>query len=99
MAVKDESIPQTLVETLKPVYLENRTAESVCDCDGSPVVAIKAATAVSPDQIALGSVVPLSRLQKITAERMLRSKRQKPCFYLTQMCPMVIWGMSKDYVL
>jgi len=83
LADKNEPIPQTLVETLKPVYLEKHTANCVCDCDGSPVVAIEAATAVSPDQITLGSVVSLSRLQKITAERMLRSKRQKPCFYLT----------------
>ncbi len=31
----------------------------------------------------LGSVIPLNRLQKITAERMLKSKREIPCFYLT----------------
>ncbi len=31
----------------------------------------------------LGSTVPLNRLQRITAERMLKSKREIPCFYLT----------------
>ncbi|MHC4060107.1 MAG: dihydrolipoamide acetyltransferase family protein [Planctomycetota bacterium] len=31
----------------------------------------------------IGGSLPLSRLQKITAERMLQSKREIPCFYLT----------------
>jgi pyruvate dehydrogenase E2 component (dihydrolipoamide acetyltransferase) len=31
----------------------------------------------------LGQTIPLNRLQKITAERMLKSKREIPCFYLT----------------
>jgi len=31
----------------------------------------------------LGGTVPLNRLQKITGERMLKSKREIPCFYLT----------------
>ncbi|NQT03659.1 MAG: 2-oxo acid dehydrogenase subunit E2 [Planctomycetes bacterium] len=34
-------------------------------------------------QVQLGATVPLNRLQKITAERMLKSKREIPCFYLT----------------
>ncbi|MHC4648040.1 MAG: dihydrolipoamide acetyltransferase family protein, partial [Planctomycetota bacterium] len=33
--------------------------------------------------IRLGQTVPLSRIQKITAQRMLQSKREIPCFYLT----------------
>jgi len=32
---------------------------------------------------ALGATIPLNRLQKITAERMLKSKQEIPCFYLT----------------
>jgi pyruvate dehydrogenase E2 component (dihydrolipoamide acetyltransferase) len=31
----------------------------------------------------LGATVPVNRLQRITAERMLKSKREIPCFYLT----------------
>lgn len=31
----------------------------------------------------VGRTIPLNRLQKITAERMLRSKQEIPCFYLT----------------
>jgi pyruvate dehydrogenase E2 component (dihydrolipoamide acetyltransferase) len=42
-----------------------------------------AAPAVSGAEPKLGETVPLNRLQKITAERMLKSKREIPCFYLT----------------
>ena len=31
----------------------------------------------------LGQTIPLTRIQRITAERMLKSKRDIPCFYLT----------------
>jgi pyruvate dehydrogenase E2 component (dihydrolipoamide acetyltransferase) len=41
------------------------------------------APAVSGAEPKLGETVPLNRLQKITAERMLKSKREIPCFYLT----------------
>jgi pyruvate dehydrogenase E2 component (dihydrolipoamide acetyltransferase) len=37
----------------------------------------------APAEIKLGATIPLNRLQKITAERMLKSKREIPCFYLT----------------
>ena len=42
-----------------------------------------AAPAVSAAEAKLGETVPLNRLQKITAEKMLKSKREIPCFYLT----------------
>jgi pyruvate dehydrogenase E2 component (dihydrolipoamide acetyltransferase) len=35
------------------------------------------------EEIKLGATIPLNRIQKITAERMLKSKREIPCFYLT----------------
>jgi pyruvate dehydrogenase E2 component (dihydrolipoamide acetyltransferase) len=38
---------------------------------------------VSEADVKLGQTIPLNRLQKITAERMLKSKREIPCFYLT----------------
>jgi len=38
---------------------------------------------VAEAEIKLGATVPLNRLQKITAEKMLKSKREIPCFYLT----------------
>jgi pyruvate dehydrogenase E2 component (dihydrolipoamide acetyltransferase) len=39
--------------------------------------------AAPPSEVKLGATIPLNRLQKITAERMLKSKLQIPCFYLT----------------
>ena len=47
-----------------------------------PAKPVKPAPA-APVEVKLGATVPLNRLQKITAERMLRSKREIPCFYLT----------------
>jgi pyruvate dehydrogenase E2 component (dihydrolipoamide acetyltransferase) len=44
---------------------------------GRPAVTTTAAEAK------LGATIPLNRLQRITAERMLKSKREIPCFYLT----------------
>jgi pyruvate dehydrogenase E2 component (dihydrolipoamide acetyltransferase) len=44
---------------------------------------VPAAPAASGDEPGLGETVPLNRLQKITAEKMLKSKQEIPCFYLT----------------
>ena len=46
----------------------------------APKPAAPAAPAIESQ---LGKTVPLNRLQKITGERMLKSKREIPCFYLT----------------
>lgn len=45
--------------------------------------AAAAPAAGSQAEVKLGQTIPLNRLQKITAERMLKSKREIPCFYLT----------------
>jgi len=44
---------------------------------------VKAAEPASAGEVKLGQTIPLNRLQRITAERMLKSKREIPCFYLT----------------
>lgn len=38
---------------------------------------------VSLEEAELGQIIPLTKKQKLTAERMLKSKREIPCFYLT----------------
>ncbi|MEJ2646822.1 MAG: dihydrolipoamide acetyltransferase family protein [Sedimentisphaerales bacterium] len=38
---------------------------------------------VTEGEIKLGQTIPINRLQRLTAERMLKSKREIPCFYLT----------------
>jgi pyruvate dehydrogenase E2 component (dihydrolipoamide acetyltransferase) len=46
--------------------------------------AVKPATAaVAVAEAKLGATIPVNRLQKITAQKMLQSKREIPCFYLT----------------
>jgi len=42
-----------------------------------------AETAAAPSEVGLGQTLPVNRLQKITGERMLQSKREIPCFYLS----------------
>lgn len=42
-----------------------------------------AAPAAAAGEARLGATVALNRLQRITAERMLKSKQEIPCFYLT----------------
>lgn len=37
----------------------------------------------APIEIKLGETMPVNRLQKITSQRMLQSKQEIPCFYLT----------------
>ena len=39
--------------------------------------------APAPEDVKLGQTIPLNRLQKITAQKMLQSKHEIPCFYLT----------------
>ena len=47
---------------------------------------VKEAAAKTRDEgveIKLGATIPVTRIQKITAQKMLKSKREIPCFYLT----------------
>jgi pyruvate dehydrogenase E2 component (dihydrolipoamide acetyltransferase) len=39
--------------------------------------------AVAAAEVKLGETIPLTKKQKLTAERMVKSKREIPCFYLT----------------
>jgi pyruvate dehydrogenase E2 component (dihydrolipoamide acetyltransferase) len=62
-------------------------AGKITEQDVKDASASKLATPTAPLAVAgeakLGATIPLNRLQKITAERMLKSKREIPCFYLT----------------
>jgi pyruvate dehydrogenase E2 component (dihydrolipoamide acetyltransferase) len=63
-------------------------AGKITEQDVKQAAASKSAkpTASAPSaqaDVKLGATVPLNRLQKITAEKMLKSKREIPCFYLT----------------
>jgi len=54
------------------------TEQDVKDAAASKPTAPQAAAA----EVKLGETMPVNRLQKITAQRMLQSKREIPCFYL-----------------
>ena len=63
-------------------------AGKITEQDVKQAAASKSAKPAVPAPVAqadvkLGVTVPMNRLQKITAERMLKSKREIPCFYLT----------------
>lgn len=60
------------------------TEQDVQDAAGGKPAQVAAPAASAPaTETKLGATVPLNRLQKITGERMLKSKREIPCFYLT----------------
>jgi len=47
---------------------------------------------------ALGATIPLNRLQKITGQRMLKSKQEIPCFYLTVKADMTDLVAHRDKI-
>ncbi|HPC95767.1 MAG TPA: dihydrolipoamide acetyltransferase family protein [Sedimentisphaerales bacterium] len=49
----------------------------------APAAKASAAPTATAGEARLGATIALNRLQRITAERMLKSKQEIPCFYLT----------------
>jgi pyruvate dehydrogenase E2 component (dihydrolipoamide acetyltransferase) len=82
---RDEEVPQSLVDSLKAGAAAVATAETspAAPAAAEPQIVTKPAGTPSAAEPALGATVPLNRLQKITAQRMLKSKQEIPCFYLT----------------
>ncbi len=72
---RDEEVPQSFVDSLKAGVKKAAVAE--------PAAVVAAAAIPTAAEPALGATIPLNRLQKITAQRMLKSKQEIPCFYLT----------------
>lgn len=79
---KDEQVPQSLLESLKtaapPVKAEPAEPQVANEVEpqSPPVEA-------TPAEVKIGKTIPLTKKQKLTAERMLKSKREIPCFYLS----------------
>jgi pyruvate dehydrogenase E2 component (dihydrolipoamide acetyltransferase) len=81
---KDEDVPQSFVDALPNVTRPVPADLVAAVARPQPEQAAPAGASVAAgDEVKLGSTVRLSRLQRITAERMLRSKQEIPCFYLT----------------
>jgi len=79
---KDEKIPQSLIDSLRPEYLEQKQTFIDDDNQLNKISTQARQTEISSQDAASGTTVPMTRLQKKTAEKMLASKRSKPCFYL-----------------
>jgi pyruvate dehydrogenase E2 component (dihydrolipoamide acetyltransferase) len=90
---KDEIIPQDYLDSLET---EINSASPAANEESAPPAykqAIEpalsadwlndASTIPADARFRLGQTVPLSRLQQLTAGKMLKSKREIPCFYLT----------------
>ncbi len=58
-------------------------AEAKSPKTAPPTPPARPAATVTVTEARLGATILLNRLQRITAERMLKSKREIPCFYLT----------------
>jgi pyruvate dehydrogenase E2 component (dihydrolipoamide acetyltransferase) len=62
-------------------------AGKITEQDIQKAAAVKPAESLAPAipaaEAKAGQTIPLNRLQRITAEKMLKSKREIPCFYLT----------------
>ncbi|MHC4636870.1 MAG: dihydrolipoamide acetyltransferase family protein [Planctomycetota bacterium] len=81
LGAEEEQIPQELLDSLKS-QIANHSEKVEDDAPDNGVQVLPDREAIDPEQIKLGGSIPITRLQKITAERMLRSKQKKPTFYL-----------------
>jgi len=78
---KDEEISDDFIESLRPAV--NTPPAGAVAAFSAPQLTDPVFPKVTPPEPKLGSTIPLSRLQKITGQKMLQSKREIPCFYLT----------------
>jgi pyruvate dehydrogenase E2 component (dihydrolipoamide acetyltransferase) len=85
LAQKDEQVPEKLVEQLQKKI--PRQKQPVCPAvlaeENSISFTSEDDTIQTGRNIKLGDKVPLSNLQKITGLKMLKSKSEIPCFYLS----------------
>jgi pyruvate dehydrogenase E2 component (dihydrolipoamide acetyltransferase) len=86
LADKGENVPKNLLFSSNSKMDSKKTDAApktdVTSIDTSEILE-SVQSAQTGQKIKLGAVIPLNRLQKITAQRMLQSKREIPCFYLT----------------
>jgi pyruvate dehydrogenase E2 component (dihydrolipoamide acetyltransferase) len=95
---KNEQVPQRFLDSLKATVAPPVKADlsGVASAKMEPAGAVKTSDEKRPPrteprgatrdekaEIKLGVTFPLTKKQKLTAERMLKSKREIPCFYLT----------------
>ncbi len=88
---KDEEVAQDFIDSLKAEAgkeeLKSQTSQSVQSGKGMAEITRADLKESSGDESDVGEIRPggkvrLTKMQQLTAERMLESKRQIPCFYL-----------------
>jgi pyruvate dehydrogenase E2 component (dihydrolipoamide acetyltransferase) len=72
---KDEQVPQHFINSLK--------AAAVPPVKAKPAELQSPLVEITSVEVKTGKTIPLTKKQRLTAERMLKSKRELPCFYLT----------------
>jgi len=94
---RDEEVPQSFIDSVKrggfsrpateagsSVSPENGYEPATIDAEtGGKIKGTQEGEKPAAKEIKLGQTIPMSRVQKITAQKMVQSKREKPCFYLT----------------
>jgi len=78
---ENEQIPKEMVDSLASQFA-NHTDQASAPQSENPVDVLPDDNAVFDTDIRLGATIPMTRLQKITAQKMSLSKQEKPSFYL-----------------
>jgi pyruvate dehydrogenase E2 component (dihydrolipoamide acetyltransferase) len=79
---KDEQVSERFVRSLGDIVPLAAAPTANSEMQPEDVSTLAPAPAV-PSEIKLGRTIPVNRLQRITARKMLCSKQEIPCFYLT----------------
>ena len=79
---KDERISDEFLRTLRASTPATPTIAKPKPAKRKKINDLPMPIPVLPAEIKLGQTIPVSRLQKVTAQKMLRSKQEMPCFYL-----------------
>jgi pyruvate dehydrogenase E2 component (dihydrolipoamide acetyltransferase) len=79
---KDERISEEFLRSLKASTPATPTVAKSKPVKREKISDVPMPIPVLPQDLKLGQTVPVSKLQKITAQKMLRSKQELPCFYL-----------------
>ena len=84
---KDEQVPQRFLDSLKAAAAaEVHPAVPVTAAEPAGAAKTSDEERTTRDEMAeikLGETFPITKKHRLTAERMLKSKRELPCFYLT----------------
>jgi len=86
LADRDEAVPQELIDSLRMKISAQQQKEKIAsdleeEIFGDDEIAGQTLTE-QEYEIKLGAMIPLSKIQKLTALKMIESKKRIPCFYL-----------------